>query len=102
TLRYGTDYEPVFRDVPSDLKGRWRLIREVIERWHQVPLPDVGGQSQRIQKIEQYAGYQLPPSVHEWIALLGDLLDGRGYDRVFRDSLSFSTIEEHQAFSLMI
>src|SRR5690242_6793161 len=42
-MRYGTDSEPIFRDVPDDWKGRWRLLREFTDRWHKLPLGDVGG-----------------------------------------------------------
>jgi uncharacterized protein (TIGR02996 family) len=101
-MRYGTDYEPVFHTVPSGWKERWRLIRAFIERWHKVPLGDVGGQTSRIEITVQTLGYELPPSVREWIALLWDLVDGGGYDQVFRDCLSSEEVPEQDAFSLMI
>src|SRR5689334_19888781 len=41
-LRYGTDYEPVFREIPDGWKERWRLLREFTERWHGIPVGDVG------------------------------------------------------------
>jgi uncharacterized protein (TIGR02996 family) len=102
TMRYGSDYEPIFHDLPSGWKERWRFIRELLDRWHRVSLVDVGGQRNRVREIESSLGYGLPESVHEWIALLYDLIDGDGYERVFRDCLSFTEVEGHPAVSLMI
>jgi uncharacterized protein (TIGR02996 family) len=43
-MRYGTECEPVFRHgIPDGWRDRWRLIREFTERWHGIPMPDVGG-----------------------------------------------------------
>src|SRR5436309_3198756 len=40
----GSRYDSLFRDgVPPDWRGRWRLIREFTERWHGIPMGDVGG-----------------------------------------------------------
>jgi hypothetical protein len=102
TMRYGSYCDPIFNEIPDGWKERWRLIREFIERWHELPMGDVGGQRQRIRDIEETVGYRLPPSIQEWIALVGDLLDNMGYDLVFRDSLSFCEVKENNAFSLMI
>jgi uncharacterized protein (TIGR02996 family) len=107
-LCYGTEYEPVFKDGASDVNGRWRLIREFVERCHKVPLPDVGGQIDWVRRVEQRVGYELPLSVREWIAFLYDLIDADGWDHVFRDSMSLEEVEAtgtfslNEAFSLMI
>src|SRR5262245_26986894 len=37
-LGNGTDYRPVFADVPARWRDRWRLLREFVERWHRVPM----------------------------------------------------------------
>ena len=83
-MGYGTDYEPVFRDVPADWRGRWRLLREFTERWHKVPLPDIGGQPDRVRHAEEAVGGDLPPSMREWVAFTGDLED-RAADELLRD-----------------
>jgi uncharacterized protein (TIGR02996 family) len=73
-MRYGTDYQPVFgHGVPDDWKGRWRLIREFVERWHRIPIPDVGGRADEIRDAEERLRVTLPPSVREWIALGHDV-----------------------------
>jgi uncharacterized protein (TIGR02996 family) len=102
SMAYGTDYEPMFGDVPVGCKERWRFIREFVERWHKVALPDLGTQQNRIRGVEKQLGYQLPYSIREWIAFLWDLIDAKGYDHVFRDCLSFTELEEYPALSLMI
>lgn len=102
TMRYGSYCDPVFNEIPDGWKERWRLTREFIERWHEVPMSDIGGQQHRIRDIEEKVGYRLPPSVREWVALVWDLIDNMGYDLVFRDSVSFCEVNENSAFSLMI
>jgi uncharacterized protein (TIGR02996 family) len=102
TMRYGTDYEPVFCEMPNGWKERWRLIREFVERWHGIPMNDVGGQSDQVRRVTKKTGYELPPSIREWIAFLQDLEERGAYGSVFRDGLSLSELEDHAAFSLMI
>ena len=63
SMKYGTDYEPVFREIPDGWKERWRLIREFAERWFGVPMGDVGGQREEISKIERKEQLSLPPSL---------------------------------------
>jgi uncharacterized protein (TIGR02996 family) len=73
-MRYGTECEPVFRHgVPDGWRERWRLIREFAERWHRIPMPDVGGRQKDIAEAEARLGRKLPPSVREWIAFLYDV-----------------------------
>jgi uncharacterized protein (TIGR02996 family) len=72
-MRYGTEREPVFRHgVPDGWRDRWRLIREFTERWHRVPMADVGGREKEIAEAEARLGRTLPPSVREWIAFAHD------------------------------
>ena len=79
----GSDYDPVFRDgVPDGVRDRWRLIREFTERWHGVPVPDVGGQRDVIAREEARLGLTLPESVRELIAFAHDVkAHGTGLDR---------------------
>src|SRR4051812_36558630 len=74
-LGYGTDYEPAFQSVPDDWEGRWRLLREFAERWHGVPMGDVGRHADVIAETEATLGLELPPSFREWIAFASDLMD---------------------------
>lgn len=72
-MRYGTECEPVFRHgIPDGWRERWRLIREFTERWHRVPMDDVGGRQAEIAETEEKLGRKLPPSVSEWIAFVSD------------------------------
>jgi uncharacterized protein (TIGR02996 family) len=73
-MRYGTECAPVFRHgIPDGWRERWRLIREFTERWHRVPMPDVGGRQKEIAEAESRLGRELPPSVREWIAFAHDV-----------------------------
>jgi uncharacterized protein (TIGR02996 family) len=73
-MRYGTECEPVFRHgIPDGWRERWRLIREFTERWHRIPMGDVGGRQKEIAEAEARLGRELPPSVREWIAFRNDV-----------------------------
>lgn len=68
-MRYGTECEPVFRHgIPDGWRDRWRLIREFTERWHRIPMPDVGGRANEIAEAEAQFGLAFPPSLREWVA----------------------------------
>jgi uncharacterized protein (TIGR02996 family) len=77
---YGTEYRPVFdHGVPDDWTGRWRLIRESVERRHGIPMGDVGGRAEEVRAAEGRLGLTLPPSVREWVAFAHDVgLEGTG------------------------
>ena len=69
-LRYGVDAHPVFsHGVPDDPRGRWRLIREFLERWHGVPMPDCGGRAAEIAAVEARLGVTLGSGVREFVSL---------------------------------
>lgn len=78
-------YQPVFTSIrsmedptiawpmPSDWKIRWRLIREFIERWHGIPMRDVGTVPPEVGEIEERTGLKVGEGVREWIALIREL-----------------------------
>jgi|GEM_PF-3498567 len=72
-----TDYEPVFADVPSGWKERWRLLREFTERWYGVPMDDVGAplrkSESRYTAFDEKSHETTSPSLREWVAFLRDL-----------------------------
>jgi uncharacterized protein (TIGR02996 family) len=73
-MRYGIECGPVFRHgIPDGWRERWRLIREFTERWHRVPMDDVGGRQAEIAETEKKLGRKLPPSACEWIAFMNDV-----------------------------
>jgi uncharacterized protein (TIGR02996 family) len=80
-MQYGTDYEPVFRQVPDDWRGRWRLIREYADRWFGVPMGDIGGNLEEIKKVERKLKVALPPAFGEWFAFIRDLKQKKGFVR---------------------
>jgi uncharacterized protein (TIGR02996 family) len=103
----GSYYDPIFRDgVPDDSKGRWRLIREFTERWHDIPTADVGGRQAEIRETEQRLGRQLPPSLREYVAFAHDTTrPNRPPDEpltVIRDWLSLEPVPGHRATSIMV
>jgi uncharacterized protein (TIGR02996 family) len=85
----GTDYQPVFADVPTGWKERWRLIREFTERWYQIPVDDVGGPLKPRTSVPAWeetdlrtvdatmndpkVSAGLPPSLREWAFFVRDL-----------------------------
>jgi uncharacterized protein (TIGR02996 family) len=102
SMAYGTDYQPIFRDYPDDWRSRWRLIRELVERWHGVPTGDVGRIAPRVHVTEENVGYELPAAVREWITFLDDLNKAQRWEIVFRDCWSLHEVENCSAFSLMV
>src|SRR5262245_19966696 len=102
-MRYGTECEPVFRHgIPDGWRERWRLIREFTERWHRVPMPDVGGRQAEIAEEEARLGRTLPPSVREWIAFAHDVSHRPDYPVVFRDVYQMELLSGHPAISLLL
>lgn len=79
-MRYGTECEPVFRHgIPDGWRERWRLIREFTERWHGIPMPDVGGRQAAIAKAARQLEQALPASVQEWVAFAEDVAAAPNY-----------------------
>jgi uncharacterized protein (TIGR02996 family) len=106
-MEYGdTKYQPVFGDIPTGWKERWRLLREFIERWYRVPMNDVGGPLMPVAPRNQWAdqsvddvmgnpnrNHQLPPSLREWMFFvreldlrLPDFAEGNGYSHIFEEN----------------
>jgi uncharacterized protein (TIGR02996 family) len=109
-LKYGTDYEPVFRDVPEGWKERWRLLREFTERWYGIPVGDVGGRQREIQDAERRLKVELPPAVREWIAYTHDLTEQEAFHDVqrkvvdddLRNSYEVAKLKDFAAVSLVV
>jgi uncharacterized protein (TIGR02996 family) len=102
TMGYGSDCQPVFaHGVPDGWKERWRLIREYTERWHRIPLGDVGGRVKEIRAVEKRLGQKLPPSVREWVAFAHDVRRDPRYHFVLEDFYQMDELAEHSAVSLL-
>jgi uncharacterized protein (TIGR02996 family) len=100
-LGYGTDYEPVFAEIPDDWKGRWRLIREFVERWHGIPMADVGDGSDRVRKVEFDLGYDLSPAVREWVAFASGF-EAEWFEQVMGDFVGFEEVPGHPVLTILI
>lgn len=102
-LGYGTVVAPVFRHgVPDGWRERWRLIREFVERWHRIPMPDVGGRQDEIRDAEARLGRTLPASVREWVAFAFDVRRNKNYHEVLRDSYQMESLDGFDAISLLL
>jgi uncharacterized protein (TIGR02996 family) len=102
-MRYGTECDPMFRHgVPDGWKERWRLIREFTERWHGIPMPDVGGRRDEVAEAEQRLGRALPPSLQEWIAFAHDSRRDVNYHDVICDIYLMVEYPGHPAIPLLM
>ena len=78
-LGYGTVYRPVLAPWPTaGVKGRFRLLRELVERWYGEPMPDAGGRAAEVAAVEALLGRAFPAAIQEWIAFALDIADGPG------------------------
>lgn len=101
TMGYGRNTSPVFsHGVPDYWKGRWRLIREVVERWQGHSLSDVGGHAAEVQSIESRLVTRLSPAVQEWVAFIHDLGWNATPER--RWGVTIEALPEFEAVSLML
>jgi uncharacterized protein (TIGR02996 family) len=99
----GSRYDAIFRDgVPDGWRERWRLIREFTERWHGIPMPDVGGRVADIAATEERLGLTLPPSVREYVAYAHDVSVDSDYLRLNRDPVTMVPIPGHDAVSISV
>lgn len=102
-MRYGTVCEPVFRHgLPDGWRERWRLIREFVERWCRIPMPDVGGRGDEIREAETRLGRTLPPSVREYVAFAHDVHQDEDFVDVFRDAYQMVDLAGCAALSLLL
>ena len=103
-MRIGTDCEPVFRHkFPEDWRGRWRLIREFVERWYRIPLGDVGGRADEIREAEAKLRRTLPPSFREWVAFAHDVRKSHaGIRVVLRDIFDIRHLPDLAPLSVML
>src|SRR5262249_47007434 len=97
---YGMNYEPVFRDVPDDWRGRWPLLREFVERWYGIPTGDLGRRRREIRHVERRLGRTLSPAIREWVAFHADIR--ASWECVFRDLYEVKHLENRVAVSLLL
>jgi uncharacterized protein (TIGR02996 family) len=98
----GSRYVPLFRDgIPTDCVGRWRLIREFTERWHGIPMGDVGGRSGEVRAAEQRLGRTLPPSVREYVAYTYDVGSRQTGGITRRGDISMELTNGHSTLSVL-
>jgi len=95
------NYEPVFLSNSDDLNTRWKLLREFIQRWHNIDLPVVGYNSEIVEEEEKRLGIILPSSFREWISLASELIEKERFD-IFRDSYNVTSLKTLSATSLLL
>ncbi|MEM9069644.1 MAG: acyl carrier protein [Myxococcota bacterium] len=95
-------YEPVLHTWPSEIDGRWQVIRELLRRWHGVDLPPALRTPERLANAETARGQALPHSAQEWVRLLDQVERGNVWGYVFRDCWSLTPVPGHSAFSLLV
>ena len=87
-LGSGTVYRPVLAPWPTaGVRGRFRLLRELVERWYGEPMPDAGGRADEVAAIEARVGRPLPAAVREWIAFALDVGGSPAAREVFRSGI---------------
>jgi hypothetical protein len=104
-------YFPIFTHTSADTAERWKLIRNFIESWHQLSLPDLA-QTSQIMNIQQELGIVLPLSFQHYIDISSHLSGTKytfrngqvsnAFSKVFRDCFKIEFLKEHDAVSLMI
>ncbi|MBO0697607.1 MAG: TIGR02996 domain-containing protein [Zavarzinella sp.] len=100
---YGTVARPLFgHGIPDDWKGRWRLIREFVERWHGKPMGDVTGDADDVRALEERLGYAFPPAVREWGAFAGEFRKDSEFPVVLRDLYFLGPVEDESGISLLL
>jgi uncharacterized protein (TIGR02996 family) len=100
---YGTVVRPLFgHGIPDDWKGRWRLIREFVERWHGIPMGDVGGHADKVQEAETRLGLTLPAAVREWVAFAQEFREDPAFPIVLWDVYHLEPVAEGRAISLLL
>jgi uncharacterized protein (TIGR02996 family) len=100
---YGTVARPLFgHGIPDDWKGRWRLIREFVERWHGIPMGDVGSHADEVRAVEERLTQMLPSSVREWVAFAQEFREGPDFPIIFRDAYAVEPVAERAAIWLLV
>jgi uncharacterized protein (TIGR02996 family) len=73
---------------PADVPSRWRLIRECVERWFDIDMPDIGGHTVLVGNFQRSFGRRLPLSLREYISFGEDIGEGLvNYDGYFGEFL---------------
>jgi uncharacterized protein (TIGR02996 family) len=102
-MGYGSDVWPLFgHGVPDGWRERWRLVRELVERWHRRPMPDVGGRAAEVREVEERLGRALPPSLREYVAFAHDLGTGYEHPIVLRGFYQMQELSGHEVVSLLL
>ena len=78
------NYEPCFYNVSDDWQERWLLIREFTTRWHSIKFCNRKKLLPLVKQEEDKLGFNLPPSVREYIMFAADLYEQERGD-IIRD-----------------
>jgi hypothetical protein len=97
-----TPYQPTLHCLPDDTRGRFKVLREFLSRWHGLDTGTVGRTVPRVREAAARVRKRLPLGVREWIVLLDDLDRIGGWGLVLRDCWSLGQVPDCPAFSLLV
>ncbi len=112
-MGYSASIPYLFSEVPDDYKSRWRILRELAERWWGVPMPDIGGPLTPVPEKSKLEPREwksvddalnnpatvIPASMREWMYFVRDLQVGLEYfDGGFGNGHHFSDSEDEIHF----
>ena len=105
------NYSPIFTSTPQNTIECWKLIRNFIESWYEIDIPQID-YSEEIKYIESELHIMLPVSFKEYIKLSKQLMStdithpngykSNNYSHIFRDIYKVERLDEHKAYSLML
>lgn len=98
---------PSFRDLPSGddervCRARWRAIRELVDRWYGIAMPDAGNHDSAVARAEERVGATLPYSLRECVAFARDLTAHGKLIDITRDGLSVHRLGDDVSFCTII
>jgi len=91
-------YRPMLHQMPSDLDGQWKTVRNFAETWAGEQFPDLG--YTEIESASATTGVTLGKSIQNWIRLCVSM-NSAGHN-LLRDVFTIEPVPGHDAISLMI
>jgi hypothetical protein len=75
TMGYQKVYRPLFGDLPTERKHRWRLAEEFIDIWHGGLKRGDGYADDELTAAEERSGCRWPKALREWYRFGGRRAD---------------------------
>ena len=98
------NYEPCFYNLSNDWRERWSLIREFTTKWYGIQFRVREELLPLVKQEEAKLGFELPPSIREYIMFSADANGIRNNKtvKVIRDDYKVEYFKELSAISLLI